>query len=124
MKKTGLRKLTTPELVARFEKLTLDQEIEMLALESGRYNKLYRQIAAVIDELKHRDGDCRRDLFKLLDHESLHVRFVVTSHCDDLDPARSRPVLREIADCGMQPYALYAGMELYFMERRERGEMP
>ena len=124
MKKTGLRKLTTPELVARFEKLTLDQEIEMLALESGRYNKLYRQIAAVIDELKHRDGDRRRDLFRLLDHESLHVRYLVASHCDEIDPARSRPILREIADCGMQPYALNAGTDLYFRERRERGEMP
>jgi hypothetical protein len=30
-------KPTTPELVARFETLALDQEIELLALDSKRY---------------------------------------------------------------------------------------
>ncbi|MDO9439854.1 MAG: DUF2019 domain-containing protein [Beijerinckiaceae bacterium] len=124
MKKGEVAKLITPELVARFEKLALDQEVEMLAFRNSRYNKLLREITDVLEELKSRDGDRRRDVLKFLAHESLHVRFVVASHCNDLDPARSRTILREIADYGMQPYALNAGMDLYFMERLERGEMP
>jgi hypothetical protein len=123
MKTADLPKATTHELVALFEKLALDQEVEMLALESGRYSRIYRQISHVLDELKRREGDRRRDLLKFLGHESRHVRYVVASHCEDLDPSRSRAVLREIANCGITPYALYAGMELHFFERRDRGEL-
>ena len=106
MKKGEVAKLITPELVARFEKLALDQEVEMLAFRNSRYNKLLREITDVLEELKSRDGDRRRDVLKFLAHESLHVRFVVASHCNDLDPARSRTISVKLPFMACSPMRL------------------
>lgn len=123
MRKGDLSKLSTPELVARFEKLVLDQEIELLSLESKRYNRLFDRIVDITSELKSRDGDERRHLLTFLDHESPHLRYVAAIKCDDLDPSRTRKVLQEIADSGITPYALNAGMSLWMKGRKESGEI-
>jgi hypothetical protein len=56
MKKILLTSLTTPELVVRFADLALGQFKAELYGEISKYNRLYRQIVAIENELKIRSS--------------------------------------------------------------------
>ena len=123
MKKPDLSKMTTPALVARFRRLVLDQEIFLLSLDTKRYSQLFYQVNDITNELKTRDGDGRRGLLAFFDHESPHLRFTTACSCEDLSPAKAREVLRQIRETRITPYALHAGMSLWMLERKDRGEI-
>ena len=74
MRKNELRNLSTSELVAQFTDIALQQYDCVMRDEVKRFNKLFRQMNAVTDELKSRPGDQRRALIALYNHANLQVQ--------------------------------------------------
>jgi len=68
MKTSILNGMTVPQLVERFTALALGQVKAELHGETGKYNRLFRELAAIEQELKARNGDQRIALVPLFEH--------------------------------------------------------
>jgi hypothetical protein len=68
MKTSVLNGMTVPQLVERFTALALGQFNAELHGETGKYNRLFREPAAIEQELKARNGDQRIALVSLFEH--------------------------------------------------------
>jgi hypothetical protein len=100
------------ELVIRFVNLALAQDQALLQDEISKFNVLFRQMHAVIDELKSRPGDGRHALLDLYGHPNLQVRLKAVKNSLALAPDEGRRVLQAIADSREYPQAMEAGMSL------------
>lgn len=74
-------------------------------------NRLYDRIAAIVTELKSRDGDQRRALIPLYAHGNPQVRLKAATVTLALAPDAARAVLEGMSDIH-GPQRLYAGMTL------------
>ena len=116
MKGVSLRELTAEELVGRFVEIGLAQDKALLYDEIARFNRLFDQMQAIVQELKNRPGDQRHALFKLYDHPNLQVRLKAATNSLALAPEEGRLVLQAIADSGDNPQAGDAGMTLWALD--------
>lgn len=105
MMRKDLKKLTTLELVKRFEEIALAQDKADLYDEIKKYNTLYSEMELVSNELKSRSGDHRRELFALHRHRNALVRFKAAIHTLALAPSEARAVLQTISDRNEYPAA-------------------
>lgn len=117
MTKARLHTATAAQLVAEFVALCLQQQGALEDYDVRRYNKLYPRVCAIVDELKARDGDRRRDLIPLVRHENIQVRLTAAQKTLALAPAEARAVLEQIRDSRELPQALDAGMMLLAIDR-------
>jgi len=117
MTKAHLSSAPTPQLVADFVALCLQQQDALEDYDVRRYNKIYVYVRAIVDELKKRDGDRRRDLLPLCRHENIQVRLTAAQKTLALAPAEARAVLERIRDSGELPQALDAGMMLLAIDQ-------
>ena len=117
MKLTLLQTLTPDQLLARFAEIGMEQDDALLGGEIARFNKLFRKMQDVVQELKRRPGDQRTALLSLYMHPNMQVRVKAAKNSLAVAPAAARQLLEEIEASQWQPQALEAGMSLWNLER-------
>jgi hypothetical protein len=103
-------------LVERFVEISLSQDEALLWDKIGKYNSLYDQATAVLEELKSRPGDHRCKLLALYGHENAQVRLNAAHATLALDRERAVELLQTIADSRRYPQAADAGSALTNLE--------
>lgn len=109
--------LTDDQLVHRFIEISLAQNEALLLDEIAKYNRLFDQKIAVLNELKSRPGDRRRTLLSLFAHPNVQVRLNAAKATLAVEPAAARQLLQSIADSPDFPQAGHAGMSLVNLDR-------
>jgi Domain of unknown function (DUF2019) len=109
-------KLTIEELVQNFLALTLAQYEARFPSQTSKYNRLYRQMNEIRDELKRREGDQRRALLPLINHENAQVRLMAASSLLTIVPDRAKKALQSVRDSGITPPSVNAGFLLDGLE--------
>lgn len=117
MTRLTLREMSVEQLVDRFATLALAQDEADLDSDIERYNRAFREMMAVQDELKKRTGDQRRALLRLYKHPNAQVRLMAAKITLAVAPQEARRLLQEIADSTEYPQAGDAGMSLINLER-------
>jgi len=113
----ALRRMSIDELVARFTTIALKQYEVIFYNQNTKYNRLFRDMNAVKDELKSRAGDERRALTSLYSHPNIQVRFAAAHANLAIGYAGARNVIQQIADSKDYPFAADAGMALLNLDR-------
>lgn len=101
----NLNSLTVEGLVERFTMLGLSQDDAIDEDDNAKFNRLYRQVDAIENELKLREGDQRNALLSLLDHSSAQVRINAATATLAVSPDAARAALKKIIDQGEFPQA-------------------
>jgi hypothetical protein len=104
--------LPDSELLARFEKLCVEQYNALDRQEYAAFNRRYDRIQAIEDELKSRPGDQRRILMTLFGHPNMQVRLTAARANLAIDYPAARREIQDIADSKWGPQCLDAGMTL------------
>lgn len=117
MKRIELADMSTNDLVQRFAEIGVAQGQALLRGEHAKFNRLFRQMSAVSDELKSRDGDQRRALMVLYHYQDMQVRLKAAKHTLAVAPVEARRMLQTIADSNRMPQAGDAGMSLWNLDR-------
>lgn len=112
-----LTKMTVAQLVARFADIAIAQDEALLANEIERFNRLFQNMQAIVQELKARPGDQRRALVSLYAHTNMQVRLKAAKNSLAVAPAAARQLLEEISASQWQPQAGEAGMSLWNLDR-------
>jgi hypothetical protein len=112
-----LKELSVIDLVERFSALALAQDDADLDSDFDRYNRHFRAMMDVQDELKRRPGDQRRALLKLYDHPNAQVRLMAAKVTLAVEPQAARRLLQRIAESAEHPQAGDAGMSLSNLDR-------
>lgn len=107
-----LGSLTTSELVALFEELSLAESEASANFDHKRARRVMGREFRVLSELRRRPRDERSALFALYTHSHPGVRLCVAESTYALDPQRANAVMREIAESRLYPWAAQAGMSL------------
>jgi hypothetical protein len=100
--------MTVPQLVEYFIAIALAQDNAMRIDDSTTYNRLFRQMGVVENELKAQSGDQRRALLPLLDHPNAQVRLTSAVATLALAPEAARVALQIISDRNEYPQAARA----------------
>ena len=116
-KKPRLSDLSIEELVEKFTEITLAQDDAIMRDENAKFNRLFKQMVDVEDELRSRDGDQRRTLMELYDPPNPQVRLAAINATLAVAPKRARRMLKILADSGAHPQAGDAGMALWALEK-------
>lgn len=116
MSKPDLQGMATPDLVALFAKVTVDQDEALLGNRIARFNRLYGVMAEIADELKARDGDQRSALLSLFEYPNMQVRLQAAKLTLAVAPVKAREQLEAIASSKWFPQAGDAGMCLSFLD--------
>jgi hypothetical protein len=109
---TKLSCVPDSELLARFEKLCVEQYDALDRQEYAAFNRRYDRIQAIEDELKSRPGDQRRILMTLFGHPNMQVRLTAARANLAIDYPAARREIQDIADSKWGPQCLDAGMTL------------
>jgi flagellin-specific chaperone FliS len=122
MKRTALSKLTVEELVERFIENCMAQDEALLENDSAKFNRLFRKMRAIVEELKLRPGDQRHALLNLYQHSNIQVRLKAAKNSLAVAPEEARQQLQQITDSQITdsqeyPQAMEAGMSLWNLER-------
>ena len=106
MTMTKLMGLTTPELVARFEDIALEQDKALAEYwPISVYTRLFHEMNAVAKELKSRQGDQRRALVHLMESSNLLVRLRAATITLPVAYVLARSTLESIKALGVYPEA-------------------
>jgi hypothetical protein len=104
------------ELVARFVSIGLAQYDALYVVDTKKFNRLYRDMEDVRNELKRKEGDQRRALLPLLDHPNLQVRMKAANSVLAISPHLARKALESVRDSGVFPQAADASGMLSALE--------
>jgi hypothetical protein len=103
-----LKSLTVEQLVAAFEAAGIEQSHAELSNKISKYNRLFRKMVAIQEELKARDGDQRSALVPLLKHANPQVRYMAAEYTLVVAPVASRQALQDLSDKNIYPQAANA----------------
>lgn len=117
MNTTHYKKMTDSELVDKFEQLCLDQYVALEREEISVYNRRYKIIKAIENELKARDGDRRHLLKKFFGHGNLQLRLTAAHATLAVNYMEARRELELVASSKWNPQAGAAGMALDSLDR-------
>lgn len=117
MRRTKIEEMSAAELVDRFTEICLEQDQALLYSGTSRFNRIYREMVAVRDELKSRPGDQREALLALYEHENAQVRLQAARASFAVAPEAARGLIENIANSRKFPQAGDAGMTLVNLER-------
>ena len=112
--------MTVPELVERFTALALGQFKAELHGEIAKYNRLFRELIAIEQELKNRAGDQRTALVSLLVHPNPQVRLMAAESTLAVARTSACQTLQEMWDRKEFPQAAFAMGTLRALERGDR----
>jgi hypothetical protein len=116
MKTIDLTTLTVNQLVDRFATIGVAEDAVLDKDDIAAYNRLYREISAVGDELKARGRQARLALTKLFDHPNPQVRLHAAQFSYGVAPEAARACLQAIHDSKIPPQYLDAGMSLMALD--------
>lgn len=116
MKRVNPQIMSVDQLIGRFAEIGVAQDDALLGNEIARYNRLFDQMRAVVDELKGRPGDERRALLTLYDHPNMQVRLKAATNSLAVAPVAARQMLEVIKASNWQPQAGAAGMTLWNLD--------
>jgi uncharacterized protein YdcH (DUF465 family) len=108
MTRQKLEAMSVEELVARFEAIALGQDDAIFNDDNARYNRLFREMDALKQELKSREGDQRRALLPLLEHKNGQVRLKAAIATLAVEANAARQTVQEISDSNVYPEAANA----------------
>lgn len=117
MKKNDLQGSSEVELVERFAAIGIEQDDALLHGEISKFNRLFRQMVAIENELRRRPEDRRKDLLSLFVHPNMQVRLDAAKATLAVAPDAARQMLQAIAESHWQPQAGDAGMCLWNLDR-------
>lgn len=117
MKQTELSTMSPANLVERFAEIVVAQDQALLGGEHSKFNRLFRQMMDVANELKAREGDQRRLLLELFNFPNMQVRVQAAKLTLAVAPVEARKQLEAIADTHWFPQAGDAGMSLANLDR-------
>jgi hypothetical protein len=117
MTRSVLEKMSVQELVDRFIALALAQDNALLSNEVAKFNKLFKEMNALEEELKSRPGDQRHRLLDLYEHPNAQVRLKAAKRTLAIAPVAARQMLETIANSQEFPQAGEAGMSLINLDR-------
>src|SRR3954468_3623552 len=117
MKRADLGAMISKDLVERFAEIVVAQDRALLGRETTKFNRLFRQMMDVANELKSREGDQRRLLLQLFDFPNMQVRLQAAKLTLAVAPVEARRLLQIIADSNWMPQSGDAGMSLSNLER-------
>jgi hypothetical protein len=117
MKQVDLGAMSSKNLVERFAEIVVAQDRALLGGETTRFNRLFRQMMDVANELKGREGDQRRLLLDLFTFPNMQVRVQAAKLTLAVAPVEARKQLEAIADTHWMPQVGDAGMSLSFLDR-------
>src|ERR1700731_1891002 len=105
MKKIELSDMSSANLVKRFAEIVVAQDHALLGGEITKFNRLFRQMMDVANELKGREGDQRRLLLELFPFPNMQVRVQAAKLPLAVAPVEARKQLKAIADTHWMPQA-------------------
>jgi hypothetical protein len=108
--------MSTAQLVDRFAEIAIAQDQAILFSETAKFNRLFRVVDEVDNELRRRGTAARLALLKLYEHNNLQVRLKAATRTLGVAPTEARLVLEAIKASKEQPYALDAGMLIRGLE--------
>lgn len=111
-----VQKLGNKQLVDRFVEISLAQDLALLRREISKFNRLFDQKMAVLNELKIRGGDQRRLLLQLFQHANAQVRLNAAKATLAVAPEPARKELQKLVDSKEYPQAGDAGMCLWTLD--------
>jgi hypothetical protein len=117
MKRPGLTDFSVDELVNRFAEIGVAQDNALLKDDIAKFNRLYSEKDAIAKELKFREGDQRRALLTLFNHDNMQVRLNAAKATLAVAPDAARKKLESIANSRLYPQAGDAGMSLWNLDR-------
>jgi hypothetical protein len=115
MTRIGVEKIAAAQLVQRFAGIGVDQHQALLRREHGKFNHLFDELTAIVNELKRRPGDQRRELLRLYEHPNPQVRLNAVKALA-VAPEHARRTLEAIAGSRQYPQAGDAGMTIDSLE--------
>jgi hypothetical protein len=119
-KNDDFNSLTVEQLVSAFEEASVEQSQAELYNKFSRYNRLFRRMVAIQEELKNRDGDQRIALVPLLEHPNPQVRYMAAEYTLLVAPVASRKALKDLSDKNIYPQAADARGTLWSLEAGRR----
>jgi hypothetical protein len=117
MSRFNLSNMTVQELVGQFATIGVNQDEAILKDNNATFTRLFRQMVAIENELKARDGDQRRALLSLFTHDNMQVRLNAAKATLAVAPEAARKKLQVIADSGWPIQGGDAGMCLWNLDR-------
>jgi hypothetical protein len=117
MKRVDLKDISTKDLVAHFAQIGVAQDKALLGRESATFNRLFKQMGEVSNELRQREGDQRRALLVLYSFPNTQVQLKAAVHTLAVAPVEARQQLEAIAATHWFPQAGDAGMLLTSLDR-------
>ena len=108
MKYEDLRSEPVSTLVKYFLKISLAQDEAEIDGAIALYNRLFAIRTAIVEELRLRPGDQRRQLITLFDHSNLRVRLYAALETLVVAPVESRQILQQIHAWRLTPYCAEA----------------
>jgi hypothetical protein len=110
MTPSSLERATIDRLLERFVSICVAQDQALLRDDYAKFNRLYKQMDEIDNELRARGSEARRALSRLFDHPHIQVRLKAATRSLGVLPAEARAVLEEIAASQEYPQAGDAGM--------------
>lgn len=97
--------MTVAELVAKFEEICVEMDRRLELHHFARYNKLFKEMMSVADDLRNREPDQRMALVPLYRHRNPEVRFHASAETLKINPTEARAVLQRMSDRNEYPQA-------------------
>jgi ParB-like chromosome segregation protein Spo0J len=107
----------TDQLIEHYAEICVAQARALLENDISKFNRLFEQMRAIIEELKSRPGDQRRALLALYDHPNAQVRLQAAKTTLAVAPDAARKLIETIANSREYPQAGDAGMSLWNLDR-------
>jgi len=93
---TNYQKATTDALVQMFRAVASGRGAALEKADPKTANRLYRQMAKLYAEIKHRGTQAQRQILPLLDDEDASVRASAATYALEFDARAAEPVLEKI----------------------------
>jgi hypothetical protein len=102
--------MTIDELVDRFAEIGIAQDEALFNSQRTKFNRLYKKMDLVDQELRTRGIDARRALMRLYCHPNFQVRLKAAKRTLAVAPVEARSVIQWIYDSKIYPQFGDAGM--------------
>ncbi|MHB8885807.1 MAG: DUF2019 domain-containing protein [Methylovirgula sp.] len=110
MKSSELEQLTVDELVERFAEICIAEDDALFRHQHAKFNRLFKTMCAVGNELRRRGRGARLELQRLYRHPNMQVRLKAAKWTLAVAPDAARNVIQSIRDSKWPPQYLEAGM--------------
>lgn len=111
-----LSDMTSEQLVTKYVEIGSAQSRALMLDEIAKFNRLFDSMVIVERELQRREGDQRRLLLALYNHENAQVRLNAINSTLAIEPALGRRALEVLRESGEYPQSMDAGMAIFALD--------